>query len=480
MGPEEFRAAGHELIDWIADYRGRIPQLPVQAQVAPGEVAGQLPSHAPEEAEPFSQVLADLDGIVVPGVTQVQHPRHFGWFPSNASLASVLGDLAASGLGSLGITWQSAPALTEVEEVMAEWLRELTALPASWKGVISDSASSACLVAMLAARERATDYSKARGGLQSQSAPLTVYTTAHAHSSVPKAVALAGYGLGNLRLVDVDPVTYAMRPEALAAALAADVAAGLRPAAVVASVGTTGTTAVDPLAQIVPLARRHGAWLHVDAAMAGSALMLPEMRWLVDGVEGADSLAWNPHKWLGTVLDCSLLYVADPDHLIRVMSTSPSYLRSAVDGEVTQYKDWGIPLGRRFRALKLWFHLRLDGAEAIRARLRRDLGNARWLAEQVSSTPGWRVLAPVNLQTVVLRHEPPGAVSGTGAVLDADALNAHTLGWADWVNASGAALVTPSLLDDMWSVRVSVGAEPTERHDVEALWRLLKEAVESS
>ena len=196
-----------------------------------------------------------------------------------------------------------------------------------------------------------------------------------------------------------------------------------------ASVGTTGTTAVDPLGQIVPLARRYGMWVHVDAAMAGSALLLPEMRWLVDGVEDADSLAWNPHKWLGTVLDCSLLYVADPGHLIRVMSTSPSYLRSAVDGEVTQYKDWGIPLGRRFRALKLWFHLRLDGAEAIRARLRRDLDNARWLAEQVSSAPGWRVLAPVNLQTVVLGRKPAGLVSGTGAVLDADALNAHTLWW---------------------------------------------------
>ena len=237
-----------------------------------------------------------------------------------------------------------------------------------------------------------------------------------------------------------------------------------------ASVGTTGTTAVDPLAQIIPLARQYGMWVHVDAAMAGSALLLPEMRWLTAGVEGADSLAWNPHKWLGTVLDCSLLYVADPDHLIRVMSTNPSYLRSAVDGEVTQYKDWGIPLGRRFRALKLWFHLRLDGVEAIRARLRRDLDNARWLAEQVSSTPGWRVLAPVNLQTVVLRHEPAGVVSGTGAVLDADALNAHTLSWVDSVNASGATLVTPSLLDGTWSVRVSIGAEPTERQDVEELW----------
>ncbi len=477
MGPEEFRAAGHELVDWIADYRARIPQLPVQAQVGPGEVAGKLQARAPEEAEPFGRVLADLEGIVVPGITQVQHPRYFGWFPSNASLASVLGDLATSGLGALGITWQSAPALTEVEEVVVEWLRELTALPGSWKGVIQDTASSACLVALLAARERATDYSEVRGGIQAESVPLTVYTTEHAHSSIPKAVALAGYGRENLRFVDVDPVTYAMRPEALASALEADVAAGCWPAAVVVNVGTTGTTAVDPLARIVPLARQHGTWVHVDAAMAGSALLLPEMRWLVDGIEGADSLTWNPHKWLGTVLDCSLLYVADPGHLIRVMSTNPSYLRSAVDGEVTQYKDWGIPLGRRFRALKLWFHLRLDGVEAIRARLRRDLDNARWLAEQVSSSPGWRVLAPVNLQTVVLRHEPDGVVTDTGTVLDADALNAHTLAWVDSVNASGAALVTPSMLDGTWSVRVSIGAERTERHDVENLWSLLNQAV---
>ena len=448
--------------------------------MAPGEVAGKLPNQPPEQAEPFHHILPDLDHIVVPGVTQVQHPRYFGWFPSNASLASVLGDLATSGLGALGITWQSAPALTEVEEVVVDWLRELTGLPAQWRGVIQDTASSACLVALLAARERATNYSEARGGLQAESAPLTVYTTEHAHSSVAKAVALAGFGKANLRFADVDPVTYAMRPEALATMLEADVAQGRRPAAVVASVGTTGTTAVDPLAQIVPLARRYGMWVHVDAAMAGSALLLPEMRWLIDGAEGADSLAWNPHKWLGTVLDCSLLYVADPAHLIRVMSTNPSYLRSAVDGEVTQYKDWGIPLGRRFRALKLWFHLRLDGVEAIRARLRRDLDNARWLAEQVEATSGWRVLAPVNLQTVVLRHEPAGTVDGTGTVTDPDTLNAHTLAWANEINASGAALLTPSLLDGTWSVRVSIGAEATERHDVEDLWALLQQAAAAS
>jgi aromatic-L-amino-acid/L-tryptophan decarboxylase len=478
MGPEEFRTAGHELIDWIADYRARIPELPVQAPVKPGEVAGQLPDRAPERPEPFADVLADLGAIVVPGLTQVQHPRYFGWFPSNASLASVLGDLATSGLGALGITWQSAPALTEVEEVVTEWLRELTALPPSWKGVIQDTASSACLVALLAARERATGYSEARGGLQAEPAPLTVYTTEQAHSSIAKAVALAGYGKDNLRFADADPRTYAMRPDSLAALLAEDVAAGRRPAAVVVNAGTTGTTAVDPLADIIAVTRPYGMWVHVDAAMAGSALLLPEMRWMIDGVEGADSLAWNPHKWMGTVLDCSLLYVTDPAHLIRVMSTNPSYLRSAVDGEVTQYKDWGIPLGRRFRALKLWFHLRLDGAEAIRARLRRDLENARWLAGQVSATPGWRVLAPVTLQTVVLRHEPAGLVSAAGDVLDAGALNAHTLAWANTVNAGGTALVTPSLLDGTWSVRVSIGAEATERHDVEELWDLLRHTAE--
>src|SRR5690242_3108990 len=305
MGPEEFRAAGHELIDWIADYRARIPELPVQAQTRPGEVAGKLPASAPEEAEPFSRLLADLDSIVVPGVTQVQHPRYFGWFPANSTLSSALGDLASAGIGALGITWQSAPALTEVEEVVVEWLRELTGLPESWRGVIQDTAS------------------------------LTVYTTEHAHSSVRKAVALAGFGRDNLRLVAVDPVTYAMRPEALAEALEEDVRAGRRPAAVVVSVGTTGTTAVDPLAEIVPLAQRHGMWVHIDAAMAGSALLLPEMRWLIDGVEGADSLNWNPHKWLGTLGDCSLLYGADPAHLIRVISTNPSLPRSADDGAVT-------------------------------------------------------------------------------------------------------------------------------------------------
>jgi aromatic-L-amino-acid decarboxylase len=469
MTPEEFRAAGHQLVDWIADHRLRVPDLPVGAQVKPGEVAAGLARHAPEAPEPFEDVLADLDRVVVPGVTQTQSPRFFGWFPSNASLASVLGDVASSGIGALGITWQSAPALTEVEQVVVGWLRELTGLSDGWHGVIQDTASTGILVALLAARERATGYGAARGGLQAQERPLVVYTTAQAHSSTPKAVLLAGFGQENLRYVDVDPITYAMRPEALAAAMAADAASGRTPAAVVASVGTTGTTAVDPVREIVAVAAEYGAWVHVDAAMAGSALLLPEMRHLADGVEGADSLGWNPHKWMGTILDCSLFYVRDPEHLVRVMSTNPSYLRSEVDGDVVQYKDWGIPLGRRFRALKLWFHLRLDGVEAIRARLRRDLENARWFAEQVEAEPYWHVLAPVTLQTVCLRHEPPG--------LDDAALDAHTLAWAAAVNDGGRAFVTPALLDGRWMVRVSIGAEATERLDVEWLWALLRKVT---
>jgi aromatic-L-amino-acid decarboxylase len=475
--PEEFRAAAHELVDWIADLRLRIPDLPVRSEVTPGEVRTALTGPPPEHPEDFSAVLRDLDRVVVPGITQVQSPGYFAWFPSNSSLASVLGDMASSGIGALGITWASAPALTEVEEVVTEWLRELCGLAPEWRGAIHDTASTACLVAMLVARERATGLGEHRGGLQAEPAPLVVYASPQAHSSVPKAVLLAGFGRENLRLVDVDPTTYAMDPEALRAAMAADVAAGLRPAAVVASVGTTGTTAVDPVAAIVAIAAEHGAWVHVDAAMAGSAMLLPECRHLFAGVDGADSLSWNPHKWLGTVLDTSLLYVRDVDHLTAVMSTNPSYLRSAVDGEVTQYKDWGIPLGRRFRALKLWFHLRLDGAEAIRARLRRDLENARWLAAQVAAEPGWEVLAPVALQTVCVRHVPAGLRGSDGAVTDPDAVDAHTLAWVERVNASGRAFLTAALLDGRWMARVSIGAEATERSDVEELWARLREAA---
>ena len=475
MTPDEFRAAGHALVEWVAAYRERLPELPVQAATAPGEVAAQLPPAPPEGRAGIEELLRDLDRIVVPGLTQVQHPRHAGWFPANAALASVLGDLASSGLGALGISWQSAPALTEVEEVTCDWLRQLTGLGEGWHGSIQDTASTACLVALLAARERASDDSGQRGGLQAAGRPLVVYASEHAHSAVAKAAVLAGFGRDNLRLVDTDPVTHALRADRLAAAMAADRAAGRTPAAVVASIGTTATTAVDPLADVLRIAAEHGAWVHVDAAMAGAALLLPECRWLADGLEGgpdhppADSFSWNPHKWMGTVLDLSLLYVREPDALIRVMSTAPTYLRSPADGGVVQYRDWGVPLGRRFRALKLWFHLRLDGADAIRARLRRDLANARRLADLVRAEPGWQVLAPVALQTVCVRHEPDG--------LDGDALDRHTRAWAERLNASGRAFVTPTQVGGRWLVRISLGVETQEWDDVAAIWAAARDAA---
>lgn len=462
MTPEEFRAAGHDLIDWIADYRSGIPDRPVRSEVPPGWVHSALDGPPPETPEPLSALIRDLDEVVVPGITQTQSPGYYAWFPANASLESVLGDITASGLGALGITWQSAPALTEMEEVVTDWLRSLCGLSDAWHGSIHDTASTACLVAMLVARERATDMGEDRGGLQAEAQPLVVYASTQAHSSVAKAVLLAGYGRDNLRLVDVDPVTLAMDATALRDAMAADLAAGRRPAAVIASMGTTGTTAFDPLEDIIDIAAEHDAWVHVDAAMAGAALLLPECRGLFAGLERADSFGWNPHKWMGTILDCSLLYVRDVQLLVRVFSTNPSYLRASTDGEVTQYKDWGIPLGRRFRAIKLWFHLRLAGAEAIRRRLRRDLDNARWLAAQVDAESDWEVCAPVLLQTVCVRHVPAG--------IPPERLDAHQQEWAERLNATGRAFVTPAQIEGRWVVRLSIGAEPTERADIRALW----------
>lgn len=469
MTPEEFRAAAHELVDWIADRRIDLEARPVRPQVEPGEVAARLPTQAPTETVEAATVLADLDALVAPGITEVQHPMHFGWFPSNASLASILGDFASSGLGSLGISWESSPALTEVEEVVVGWCQELLGLSDEWSGVIQDTASTSCLVAMLAARERATDHAQAKGGLLSFGRRLHVYTTAEAHSSVRKAALLAGFAADDLRIVDTDPWTRDMRAGGLARAMARDVAAGGVPAIVVASLGSTGVTAFDPLGEIVEVAAAHGAWVHADAAMAGSAMLLPEQRTLFAGIERADSLSWNPHKWMGTILDTSLLHLRDPDHLIRVMSTNPSYLRSTSGGEATQFRDWGIPLGRRFRALKLWYHLRIDGPDTIRDRLRRDLDNARWFAAQIEAMDDWSIVAPVRLQTVCVRHRPQKIAH------DPVKVSEHNLGWVRAINRSGRAFLTPSLLDGQWMARVSVGVESTERHHLERLLVLMRQ-----
>ena len=471
MTPEQFRQVGHALIDWIADYRARVAELPVMSRAEPGSIRAQLSSVPPEQPQPFDAILRDLDRVIVPGLSHWQHPRFFGYFPANSELSSVLGDYLSTGLGVLGLAWQSSPALTELEEVTTDWMRQMVGLSEAWSGVIQDTASTSTLVALLCARERTSEYSLARGGLQGEERPLVVYASAHGHSSVEKAALLAGFGRGNLHFVETDQA-HAMRPQALAAAVQADLDAGRKPCAVVATTGTTTTTAIDPIEPIAAVARAHRLWLHVDAAMAGSAMILPECRALWHGIEGADSLVLNPHKWLGVAFDCSLYYVRDPQHLVRVMSTNPSYLRSAVDERVKNLRDWGIPLGRRFRALKLWCLIRSQGVAGLQARLRRDLDNARWLAGQVESAPDWRVLAPVPLQTICMRHEPRG--------LAGDALDRHTLAWAEQINRSGDAYLTPAMLDGRWMVRVSIGAIPTERTHVQALWVAMRRAAEGA
>ena len=469
MTEDEFRKVGYQIIDRIADYRSRVAERPVLAQCGPGEVKAQLPSAPPDAPESFDDILRDLDRIILPGLTHWQHPEFFGYFPCNGTLSSVLGDYVSTGLGVLGLAWQSSPALTELEEVAIDWLRQMLGLPDVFQGVIQDTASTSTLVALLCARERSTGYGANRGGLQRERFPMTVYTSRHSHSSVQKAALLAGFGGEHIRAVDQD-AAYAMRADALQAAVAADLVAGHQPCAVVATTGTTTTTAIDPLDDIARVAKSHGLWFHVDAAMAGSAMVLPECRGLWAGVEHADSIVVNPHKWLGAAFDCTAYFVRDSEHLVRVMSTNPSFLQSSADGRVKNYRDWGLPLGRRFRALKLWFLIREQGISGLQARLRRDIANARWLAAQVAGVPPWKVLAPVTLQTVCVRHEPDN--------LTGDELDRHTLGWADRINRSGRAYLTPAILDGRWMVRVSIGAEQTERHHVEVLWKVMREEAE--
>jgi aromatic-L-amino-acid decarboxylase len=468
MSPEEFKRLGYELIDFIAEYRVGVESLPVMSQVQPGAIKAMFAPDPPRQGVGLAGIQNHLQALL-PGLTHWQSPNFFAWFPSNAPLSSVLADLVATGLGQTGITWQASPALTELEEVMTDWLRQMFGLPETFQGVIQDTASTGSLVALLTARERATQYSQERGGLQAEEKPLTVYISDQAHSSVPKAVLLAGFGRENLRLIETDE-TYAMRTDVLEAALRRDLAEGHKPCVVVAAVGTTGTTAIDPVRKIAELCQRYGIWLHVDAAMAGSAMILPECRWMWEGIEQADSIAINPHKWLGVAFDCSLYYVREPQHLIRAMSTNPSYLHSTTHAEVKNYKDWGIPLGRRFRALKIWFTLRDQGVAGLQARLRRDIASARWLEVQIKQAPGWELLAPVPLQTVCVRYNPGG--------LSPEQLDRHTQDWVARVNRTGRAFLTPALLQGRWMARVSIGAENTEQSHVEALWALMHQEAQ--
>ncbi len=466
MSSAEFRRHGHALVDWVADYLEGVERLPVLAQVAPGEVRARLPARPPEHGEPFEAVIADLDEVIVPGLTHWQHPSFFAYFPANTSGPSILGELVSAGLGVQGMLWATSPACTELEAHVLDWVVDLLALPERFRssgqggGVIQDSASSATLCALLAARERATGWRSNRRGVPPN---LAVYASTQAHSSVEKAVRIAGLGSDSLRLVDVDGA-YALRPEALERAVAADVAAGVTPCLVVATVGTTSSTALDPVRAVGEICRRHDSWLHVDAAMAGSAAVCPEYRGIHDGLELADSYCFNPHKWLFTNFDCDCFFVADRSALVRSLSVLPEYLRNPASaaGAVVDYRDWQVPLGRRFRALKLWFVIRHYGAAGLRHHIREHVSLARELADWIDADDRFELAAPVPLNLVCFRH-----VGG-------DDVNQRLL---DRLNASGQLHLTHTRLDGRLTLRLSIGQTATRRRHVERAWAAIDQAV---
>jgi aromatic-L-amino-acid decarboxylase len=466
MNQDALRRAGHEALEWVARYLENLEAYSVLSRVKPGEVRSQLPDRAPETGEPFDAVLRDLDRVILPGITHWQAPGFFAFFPGNSSPPSVLGELVSAGLGVQGMLWITSPACTELETLMLDWLVELLDLPRRFHssgpggGVIQDTASSASLCALLAARERATAFQSNDGGVRGV---LTAYASAHAHSSLEKAAGIAGIGRRHLRAVPVDE-RYAMRADALELAIAQDRRAGHTPFFVCATIGTTASTAIDPLPAIAAICRRDDLWLHVDAAHAGNAAVCPEHRGMHAGLDQADSYCFNPHKWLLTNFDCDCLYVADRRALIGTMSVLPEYLRNQASaaGDVIDYRDWQIPLGRRFRALKLWFVLRHYGAAGLREHVRRHVALARELAAWLESDPRFHVAAPVPLNLVCFRHQH-GDVA-TQRLLDR-------------VNASGRAYLTHARLDERLVIRVAIGGTWTERRHVQDLWRLIQESA---
>ncbi len=464
MNPDEFRAHAHRVADWMADYLRDVGTLPVLPDVRPGDLRRALPTSPPVTGESFERIFADFERLIVPGMTHWNHPGFFAYFPANNSPPSILAEMLTAAMGAQCMSWLTSPAATELEQVTMAWVAEMLALPGGFTGVIQDTGSTSTLVALISARERVTDGGPAR---------LRIYASREAHSSVPKGARLAGYGADGVRRIATD-AALAMRPDLLAAAIAEDRAAGVVPACVVATVGTTSSTAMDPLGAIGEICRREGVWLHVDAAWAGSAAILPELRPILDGIEHADSFFFNPHKWLFVNFDCSAYYVRDVDALLRAFALTPEYLRTSQDTEVANFRDWGIQLGRRFRALKLWFVLRSYGVAGLQAMLREHIALGHEFAGWVRAEPGYEVMAPSPVGLVCFRHRPARIAT------DEAALAAHNRAILARVNRSGRVFLTHTTLDGRYAIRLAVGQRCTRREHVEEAWRLVRDSAGAS
>jgi aromatic-L-amino-acid decarboxylase len=454
MPAPEFRQAGRDVIDWIGDYLEGFRDMPVLPPVQPGDIAARLAPSAPDEGEPIDRILADFRNIIVPGNTQWNHPRFHAYFSVSASAPGILAEALTAALNVNGMLWKSSPSFTELEVRVLAWLREWLGLPEHFFGVIYDTASTSTMHAMIAAREQVDPESRTRG----MRGDLTVYTSAQAHSSVEKGAMAAGFGQDNVRKIPVD-AEFRMIPEELESALKADVAAGKRPACVVPSLGTTSTSSIDPVGKVLEIGKRYGAWVHVDGAYGGPAAILPEYRWMTAEAAGADSIVVNPHKWLFTPIDCSVFYMAKPEVLRRALALTPEYLRTAQDDVAVNLNDYGVPLGRRFRSLKLWFVMRYFGLNRVREILGSHIRWAREFASWIEASDEFELAAPVPLSLVCFRRK--GSDEANRALMDR-------------INASGVAFLSHTVLNGRFVLRMAIGNLRTTREDIELLWQRLQ------
>ena len=469
MDNQAFREQAHRMVDWMADYMGDVENFPVKSQVLPGAIYHSLPELAPSKGEEMTTIMQDFNDIIMPGITHWQSPNFFAYFPANSSYPSVLAEMLTATLGAQCMIWETSPAAAELEERMMNWLKAMTGLPAGWNGVIQDTASTATLAAILSARERQTDYAGNQYG-PAALIGLRIYCSAETHSSIEKAVKIAGLGRANLVKIAVDE-HFQMDVTALQQAIERDIEAGLKPACVIATLGTTGCTAIDPIAAITAVTGKYNIWLHIDAALAGTALVLPEYRFMTAGIELADSFVFNPHKWMFTNFDCSAYFVKDKEALIRTFEILPEYLKTGTIGKVNDYRDWGVPLGRRFRALKLWFVLRTFGVEGIQQKVREHIRLANWVKDEIIADDRFELMAKVTLNLVCFRIHP----HGINNISELNRINESLL---NRLNASGKVYLTHTKLKGAYTLRMVIAQTYVQERHVLAAWNLIRAMAE--